>query len=211
MSFEGFVATALAINLLCAVLAAFLASRSGRDPFAWVLVCGLLGPFGLVAFVGARSGEGEHQGLPGPASGQPGAGVAVLLPVDGSAPSLAATDKVITGAAGISRVTLLTVLPMERVEGVNAEPGSPRRQQLEREVEEVIGEARQRLDRGHVAYATETRFGDPAEEILRLVGEGGYGEIVIGRRGRGGVAKLLLGSVSDRVTKAADVPVTVVG
>jgi nucleotide-binding universal stress UspA family protein len=211
MSFETFVALVLAVNLLCAVLAALIASRSGRDPFGWVLVCGLLGPFGLIALFGARSQKRQHRARAGTESGVPGAGVAVLLPVDGSAYSLAATDKVIVDAAAISRVTLPTVRPIERAEGMNAPPGSPRRQQLEREVEEATGEARRRLGRGGLAYTIETRFGDPATEILRLVREGGVGEVVLGRRGRGGVAKLLLGSVSDRVCKAAEVPVTVVG
>jgi nucleotide-binding universal stress UspA family protein len=211
MSFEGVAAIVLAVNLLCAVLAAFLASRSGRDAFSWVLVCGLLGPFGLIALFGTLSARREHPGLTQPVSRQPRAGIVVLLPVDGSTHSLAAADKVVTDAPAISRVTLLTVLPLERADGVSVEAGSPRRELLDREVEEAIGEVRRRLEQANVAYVVETRFGEPSEEILRLAGEDGFGAIVMGRRGRGGVGKLLLGSVSDRVVKAAEVPVTLVG
>ena len=57
----------------------------------------------------------------------------------------------------------------------------------------------------------ETRFGDPATEIVRFAAEGGFDHIVMGRRGRGGVAKLLLGSVSEKVLKDATIPVTVAG
>jgi nucleotide-binding universal stress UspA family protein len=211
MSFGAIVAIGLVVNLLCAILAAFLASRRGRDPFAWVLVCAVIGPFGLIALLGDLSRGREREAFPGPASGQPGAGSVVLLPVDGSESSLAAVDKVVDDAPGISRTILLTVLPSERGDSADYDAGSPQRQVLENEVESVTGEARRRLERANVAYATETRFGDPAEAILQLAREGRVDEIVMGRRGRGGVSKLLLGSVSEKVVKAAEVPVTVVG
>jgi nucleotide-binding universal stress UspA family protein len=175
-----------------------------------VLVCGVLGPLGLIALFAVRS-SAEHPSLSRPGAAPSGAGIRVLLPLDGSAPSLAAVDHVIAQAPGIAGVTLLSVLPLDRADAVNADASSPRRQMLDRDIDESTGEAGRRLERAGLGCAVEVRFGDPAEEILRLAAEGGFAEIVMGRRGRGGVAKLLLGSVSDRVTKSAEIPVTVVG
>jgi nucleotide-binding universal stress UspA family protein len=53
-------------------------------------------------------------------------------------------------------------------------------------------------------------FGDPAKEIITFAEEGHCDLIVMGRRGQGAVSKALLGSVSDRVVKAASCPVMVV-
>ena len=51
-----------------------------------------------------------------------------------------------------------------------------------------------------------TRFGGSAGEILSLAQKGDYELIVMGRRGRGAAAKLLLGLVSDKVVRAATCP-----
>ena len=52
-------------------------------------------------------------------------------------------------------------------------------------------------------------FGDPADEILAAAGKHGADLIVVGSRGLGEYAELLLGSVSRKVLHLAKVPVLV--
>ena len=47
-------------------------------------------------------------------------------------------------------------------------------------------------------------LGNPRRQIVRLAGENGADRIVMGRRGLGRLADLLLGSVSHKVTQSAD-------
>jgi nucleotide-binding universal stress UspA family protein len=54
------------------------------------------------------------------------------------------------------------------------------------------------------------RMGRPDEEIVALAEELGAGLIVMGNRGRGGVGRALMGSVSDSVVRHAHCPVMVV-
>lgn len=201
MSFEGVVAIALAVNLFSALISSFIASRSGHDPFSWALAGGLIGPFGLIALLATRSHGSSAEA---PAAGAPSGGEGdVLIPTDGSGPSLAAVDYFIESHRRGGSVTLLAVLPVERREAPRPE--------LEADVASHFGEAQKRLERAGVSCRIETRFGDPATEIVRFAAEGGFDQIVMGRRGRGGVAKLLLGSVSEKVLKDAPIPVTVAG
>jgi nucleotide-binding universal stress UspA family protein len=51
---------------------------------------------------------------------------------------------------------------------------------------------------------TITRAGDPAKEILSIAGEEQADIIIMGRRGLGDLAGLVLGSVSRRVTQGAE-------
>lgn len=54
------------------------------------------------------------------------------------------------------------------------------------------------------------KVGNPAQEIVALAREGGFGQIVIGSRGLGGLKGIFLGSVSLKVLQLAECPVTVV-
>jgi nucleotide-binding universal stress UspA family protein len=54
------------------------------------------------------------------------------------------------------------------------------------------------------------RDGDPAGILRQVAEETGSGLVVIGTRGLGGAARLILGSVSSRMVGFATVPVVVV-
>ncbi|MGH7322445.1 MAG: universal stress protein [Candidatus Rokuibacteriota bacterium] len=64
------------------------------------------------------------------------------------------------------------------------------------------------LPRGAAGQSLAT--GEPAEEILRLAKESPAEMIVVGARGLGVVKRLLLGSVSDAVLRAAHCSVLIV-
>jgi nucleotide-binding universal stress UspA family protein len=78
----------------------------------------------------------------------------------------------------------------------------------------LIGETLLDIARTQVGDAAlvETQLieGPPAPAILRVAQEEGYGLIVLGSRGQGQLAGLLLGSVSSAVVQRADCPVLVV-
>ena len=54
------------------------------------------------------------------------------------------------------------------------------------------------------------RKGKPHEEILKLAEELGVGMIIIGSHGRRGLERAIFGSVAEKVTKMATMPVLVV-
>lgn len=85
------------------------------------------------------------------------------------------------------------------------------REVLEREAQRLLDAqtAEVRGAGGNVAEA-HLRVGTPDEEIVKLAEELGVGLIVMGSRGRGGVRRALMGSVSDSVVRHAYCPVLVV-
>lgn len=76
---------------------------------------------------------------------------------------------------------------------------------------EILTKARQRA--GGLGVATiqvESRRGDVAQSIIDIAGERHADVVVVGRRGEGQIAGLLLGSVSQKLTSLAPLPVIVV-
>ena len=215
MPYELFLTTWLGINLVFGALSAYAASRWGRDPFGWLLVGAVVGPIAVVLLVL------EHRRdirMPRPSVASSGArtradgGRRVLIAVDGSPMSEQAVEYVVEHfGTSLEEVSVVGVLPIERAEGAAMEEGSPRKSLLEEEIERYLGTACSTLRKAGIACRSVVRFGEPAGEILKLARETDCDLIVLGRRGRGKAAKLLLGSVSDKVTKEASCPVTVVG
>ena len=82
---------------------------------------------------------------------------------------------------------------------------------IKREAQETLDEQVKKIEKaiGTVMEA-HLRMGKAAAEIVTLGEEIGAGLIVIGSRGRGGISRALMGSVSDSVIRHAHCPVLVV-
>ena len=82
---------------------------------------------------------------------------------------------------------------------------------MAREARKTLDDAVGRIEAagGNVAQA-HLRVGGASEEIVALAEELGAGLILMGNRGRGGVRRALMGSVSDSVVRHAHCPVLVV-
>lgn len=52
-------------------------------------------------------------------------------------------------------------------------------------------------------------LGDPAAELARFAREGGFDALIVGSHGRRGLTRLVLGSVAERVVRAAAITVIV--
>lgn len=136
----------------------------------------------------------------------------ILVPTDGSpeveravshAVELAsAHDATIVGVYVVNTATY-TTMPMETGwEGVGNMLRSDGEKALERirEVAEARG----------VTVETHLVEGSPSREIVRNAEEGDCDLIVMGTHGRGGIDRLLLGSVAERVVRSSNVPVLTV-
>jgi nucleotide-binding universal stress UspA family protein len=98
---------------------------------------------------------------------------------------------------------IYAVPELEEVRGIAEEVTKEARKLLDAEVEQVEAAG------GSVAKA-HLGIGRPEVEIVRLAEEIGAGLIVMGSRGRGGIGRSLMGSVSDSVVRHAHCPVMVV-
>ncbi len=76
----------------------------------------------------------------------------------------------------------------------------------ERAVEAVA----RRATSGGLTAETEVRLGVPHEEILAAVDDADADLVVMGTHGRTGIDRAILGSVTERVVRAAEVPVVTV-
>ncbi len=70
--------------------------------------------------------------------------------------------------------------------------------------------AMQKLDAAGVKYVHHIAVGEPAEVIVKFAKEKGCDEIVMGARGVGSTASLLLGSVATKVIHLTEIPVLLV-
>jgi nucleotide-binding universal stress UspA family protein/YHS domain-containing protein len=73
-----------------------------------------------------------------------------------------------------------------------------------------LGRAAARLASRGIVTSTHLDRGDPSDQIARYTTDNGYDLIVMSTHGRGPLARMLVGSVTDRVVRTAEVPVLVI-
>lgn len=74
----------------------------------------------------------------------------------------------------------------------------------------TLAAARALLDAASIAYALHVDVGAPADVVERYVRELGVDELVMGTRGHGDLADMLLGSTSEAVLRTTSIPVVLV-
>ena len=138
----------------------------------------------------------------------------ILVPIDGSEPSLAAAHLAVRliQACSVGRLIVLHVVDqlvlMELVR-FGSRGANEVQAELEQHGRQYLDLVSQEAEREGVAVQSQTRRGDPFEEIVAAANESGADLIVMGHTGRRGTARVLIGSVTQRVLDYAPCPVLV--
>jgi nucleotide-binding universal stress UspA family protein len=132
----------------------------------------------------------------------------LLVPVDGSPPSVRAVEHVHETYPD-DRIVLLTVVdPVDGFAGAEAAEGNWH-ESTERQAEAMLADHADSFGEDRTVE-TAVRTGSPAETILAAVSEFDADAVVVGSHGRRGIGRLLLGSVAETTAREASVPVTIV-
>lgn len=138
----------------------------------------------------------------------------ILVPVDGSENSIRATRFAIEMAQAMGLdIRLFYVFPAASVEviGMAGMSRADIDQTAQAAAQRAFDKVREALgDEMPEDVEQETSMGDPAEEIIRYTEDDRTVLVVIGRRGLSRMQALLMGSVSDKVSRHAKSPITVV-
>jgi nucleotide-binding universal stress UspA family protein len=145
----------------------------------------------------------------------------VLLPTDGSDVALEAATRGLTLLAAATKVTLLDVtsdLPLDTGGGIEGPILTPDQadelqKSEERGAQRSMAETEAAIKAVLPATATidqRTEMGDPAAMICSVARDLAVDVIVVGSHGKGFLSRVLLGSVSEHVTRHAPCPVLVV-
>jgi nucleotide-binding universal stress UspA family protein len=136
----------------------------------------------------------------------------LLVPVDGSDPSNAAINIAIR-LAGEQDGEIMFVHAIDTISDIGlAAHGNLglARQVLEDTGKEVLAAAAAATQRAKVKAAAKLLDGEIVGQILGAGKDFRADLIVVGSHGRSGIARALLGSVSEGITRRADIPVLIV-
>jgi nucleotide-binding universal stress UspA family protein len=138
----------------------------------------------------------------------------LLVPCDGSDNSVRAVShavEMVKERVSPAEIELLHVLdPVTFTSLGSTLRDDSWRRERPAEVDRGVAGAEKIVSEAQVPYHVCWRVGDPVDEITAEAKEKNFDGIVLGTRGRGAIANLLLGSVASRVACMVDVPVTLV-
>ena len=138
----------------------------------------------------------------------------ILVPVDGSANALRAVDYVVRNIAELKETPQLLLLNVQR----NVAQGNVKLFIDKETIDDYCREqgmaalqtARAALDAAGLPYQYHISIGSTAEAIVQYAQDQQADQIVMGRKGLGGLQSLLLGTVVKKVLQLADCPVVLI-
>jgi nucleotide-binding universal stress UspA family protein len=138
----------------------------------------------------------------------------ILIPVDGSANSQRAVDYMVKNISALKEMPQLLLLNVQwNVATVNVKMFIKRETIVEYYREQgmtALRSACASLDAAGLPYKYHVSIGKPAETIVQYANEQFVDQIVMGRKGKGGLQSLLLGSAVNGVLRLANHPVLLI-
>jgi nucleotide-binding universal stress UspA family protein len=142
----------------------------------------------------------------------------ILLATDNSEQAEKAGEAAISMGSLGSTIIVLYVIDTDYLDAL---PQQDLRNQLEKNLREegkkAVESFKEKLEEEQCAgkckgvdLITVIKEGKPADVILKTAEEEGVDQILIGKSGKHGIEKFLLGSTADRVVRGAKVPVDVI-
>ncbi|HEX7467444.1 MAG TPA: universal stress protein [Methanobacterium sp.] len=143
----------------------------------------------------------------------------ILLPTDGSEPAERAGEYALSSADLVGADII--VLYVIDTYYLNALPQQDLRDQLSKELREegkrAVEKFKNNLEESqcegkckNVNISIVIKEGKPADVILKTIDEEGVDQVIMGKSGKHGFEKFLLGSTAERVVRSAKVPVKLV-
>ncbi len=133
----------------------------------------------------------------------------ILVPTDGSAASRPAIEHAVELAAihgaAIHGIYVINTASFASIPTEGSWEGVS--DMLDREGEEALEEVTEAAAARDVPVECVKIDGAPSREIVRYAEEHGCDLIVMGTHGRGGIDRLLLGSVAEKVVRSSKIPV----
>ncbi len=142
----------------------------------------------------------------------------ILVPTDNSKQAQKAGEHAIEIADLFGEIILLYVIDTDYLNELSQpDLREMLRKKLKDEGKQAVENFRQKLEDAKCAGKCKNvelipliKEGSPADVILKTIEEEDVDQVIIGKSGKSGITKLLIGSVADRVIRGAKVPVDVI-
>ena len=137
----------------------------------------------------------------------------ILLPVDGSEQSVRAAQHVAAEVRNCTDYSILLLNVQVPIDAPEIRSHMPQREieaMQETRGGDALAPARAVLERAGLGFTPTVLIGPVAETIAQFAADQGCEKIVMGTRGLGAVAGVLLGSVTTKLLHLTNLPVTLV-
>ncbi|HHT18001.1 MAG: universal stress protein [Euryarchaeota archaeon] len=143
----------------------------------------------------------------------------ILLPTDGSEASKRAGEYAISESElSGAEIIVLHVIDMDYLKSL---PQSDLQEKLEEEMREegkkAVAKFKERLEKEkcqgsckNINLRTMIRKGKPEDVILKTAEEEGVDQIIMGKSGKHGLERFIMGSTTERVVRKAKIPVNII-